>query len=201
MIKSISSLLSISLAFFLLSCNQSPIYSPKPRGYPRIIFPTKSFQIFNEPHCPFTFFTPEYTLIEKETTFFESPLENTCWFDLVYTQFNARVHCSYFDITSEPNSFEKLKSDAFKMADWHNKRANYIDEFPINHHKAKIAGHLFFIEGPAATPLQFYITDSTHHFLRGALYFNQAMEPDSMAPIYDFIRMDILTMIETLEWN
>ncbi len=199
--KPTSSLLFISLAVFLLACNQTPIYTPKPRAYPRVIFPVKSFQNFKESGCPFTFIIPEYTHIEKETSFFEAPLENDCWFDLVYPQFDARLHCSYFDMTIEQNSFEKLKTDAFKMADWHNKRANYIDEFPINHHEAQIAGYLFFIEGPAATPSQFYITDSTQHFLRGALYFNQAMEPDSMAPIYDFIRLDILTMIESLQWD
>ena len=201
MIKSTASLLIMFLAALLLGCNPTPTYTPKLRSYPKVIFPAKSFQNFEETGCPFTFITPNYTNIEKETTFFESPLENDCWFDLVYPQFDARLHCSYFNMTKEENSFEKLKTDAFKMADWHNKRANYIDEFPINHNEAQIAGYMFFIEGPAATPLQFYVTDSTHHFLRGALYFNQAMEPDSMAPIYDFIRVDILTMIESLQWN
>lgn len=201
MIKSNPSLFIILSILFLLGCEQTPLYTPKPRVFPRVIFPTKSYQSYEDPDCPFTFITPDYTFIEKETSFFESPLQNDCWFDLVYPEFEARLHCSYFDMTFGENNFEKLKNDAFKMADWHNKRANYIDEFPINHYESQIAGYLFFIEGPAATPLQFYITDSTHHFLRGALYFNQAMEPDSMAPIYDFIRLDILTMIESLQWD
>ena len=86
------------------------------------------------------------------------------------------------------------------MADWHNKKANYIDEMRIER-AGNVSGFAFVIDGPAASPFQFYLTDSTQHFLRGALYFNTQARPDSMAPIYQFVEADILKMIETFRWT
>ena len=96
--------------------------------------------------------------------------------------------------------FDKLVKDAFKLSGKHNIKANYRDEMVIkkeNH----VSGIIFDIAGPVASPTQFYLTDSTNHFLRGALYFNNRVEPDSMAPIYEFIKKDIAKLIETFSWQ
>jgi gliding motility-associated lipoprotein GldD len=60
---------------------------------------------------------------------------------------------------------------------------------------------LFEIKGNAATPYQFFATDSTTHFLRGSLYFNVYPNKDSLAPVVDFVKKDIFRLIETLEWK
>ena len=86
------------------------------------------------------------------------------------------------------------------MVDWHNKKANYIEEQGIRLPNGA-SGFIFNIEGPAASPLQFFLTDSTRHFLRGALYFNTSVNPDSLAPVLDFVKKDIFHMIETFEWK
>ena len=99
-----------------------------------------------------------------------------------------------------PDKLEELKTDAFELADWHNKRANYIDEMIIQKGNS-VSGFAFLIEGPAASPFQFYLTDSTEHFLRGSLYFNTEARPDSLAPVYEFIEEDLVHMIETFEWT
>ena len=95
---------------------------------------------------------------------------------------------------------EKLHSDAFTLAGKHNIKADYIDEIKIqkpNH----VSGFLFDIEGAAASPFQFYLTDSTKHFMRGSLYFNTESRPDSLQPVFEFMKKDIMHLINTFEWH
>ena len=83
-----------------------------------------------------------------------------------------------------------------------NQKATFIDEFPIKKQNG-VNGMLFKVEGPAASPLQFFLTDSLgqKHFLRGALYFNTQARPDSLAPVLDFVKRDVEKMLETFEWT
>ena len=197
MSKNISLVLIIFLTFF--SCGEEVSIIPKPRAYPRIDFPEKTYEVFDKDYCEFTFDFPAYAKIIQDTTFFDELPVDPCWFDVYYPDFNGRIHCSYRPIDKE-NSLEKLKQEAFKMANWHNKRANYIEEILIQKPN-KVSGFAFNMRGPSASPFQFYLTDSTNHFFRASLYFNTQVQPDSLAPVYEFVKGDILKMIETFEWN
>ena len=189
-----------ALLFFLLgACGEGPSYVPKPRAYPRVEYPEKAYRQFDESYCNFTFEYPQYAEIQQETTFFDEQPAHPCWFDLFIPAFDSRLHCSYYPINRE-TTFEKLKKDAFDLVSWHNKKANFIQEIPIQRAGA-INGIAFVIEGPAASPFQFYLTDSTENFLRGALYFNTQARPDSLKPIYDFVEADLLHIIETFQWK
>ena len=87
------------------------------------------------------------------------------------------------------------------MVDKHNVKANYRSESIIENEDARLYGVLFEIDGPVAAPLQFYVTDSTSHFLRGSLYFNSQVNRDSVAPVYDFLKLDFERMMESFEWE
>ena len=89
------------------------------------------------------------------------------------------------------------------MTDWHNKKATYINEKPLFNAAHNVKGMLFSVEGPVASQLQFFLTDTSEqkHFFRGALYFYTEANTDSLAPVYDFMRKDVERMIETFEWN
>jgi gliding motility-associated lipoprotein GldD len=191
-------LLFTACCLLTVACNEIPA-TPKPRAYPRVIYPPKTYQAFDANYCNFTFQYPTYAQIQQDTTFFNEKPVHPCWFDIYIPAFESRIYCSYYPIKGA-NSLEKLKKDAFDMVDWHNKKANYIDEMPI-HKDNQVSGYAFILDGPAASPMQFYLTDSTHHYLRGALYFNTEVNPDSMAPVYEFVKKDILKMIETFEWK
>jgi gliding motility-associated lipoprotein GldD len=115
-------------------------------------------------------------------------------------ELNATLHCSYYPITSK-NRFDELIQDAAEMANKHNVRANYIEEIPFGNKADKVYGVLYDIDGPAASPCQFYATDSTHHFLRGALYFKTQSRPDSLAPVIAFMKKDINHLLQTLKWK
>lgn len=180
------------------SC-QEEVYTPKPRGFPRVIYPVKKYKAFDENYCHFTFQMPEYAEIQQDTSFFNERPVDPCWFNIYFPAFDAYIYCSYYPLSGK-NTFDKLKNDAYALANKHDVRADYIEELPIrkNNH---VSGTAFNIEGPAASPFQFYMTDSTHHFLRGSLYFNTKARPDSLKPVLDFVKVDIMQMINTFEWR
>ena len=186
------------LCFFISSSCNSP-YIPKPTGYFRIDFPSKEYQLFNEPGYPYTFEYPVYSNIIKDTTFFETTPENPWWINIDFPQFAARVHMSYKEIGK--NKFDSLVNDAFKLSyKQHTYKASAIEDSamvtPNNVH-----GMYFTLAGNTATANQFFLTDSTKHFLRGALYFAATPNEDSMGIVNDFLKKDILHLINTLKWK
>lgn len=186
------------LSFILASCGGDQVMIPKPRMYPKVEYPTQSYQDFNEDYCTMKFQYPAYAKIQKKDYFFDDKPNNECWFDISAKALNYDIHCSYYDINAE-NTLSKLIDDSHKMANKHNQKANYREEFYINN-KQGVSGIQFEIEGPVASPLQFYVTDSTTHFFRASLYFNSKVNPDSIAPILKFVKTDIKHMVSTFEW-
>ncbi|MCB0662148.1 MAG: hypothetical protein KDC24_05385 [Saprospiraceae bacterium] len=191
-------LIVFSGLLFITSC-EDPVLSPKPRGFPRVDFPDHAYKDFGKDFCDFDFEMPVYAQIEQDTLFFEEKPKHPCWFNIYYPQFDSRIHCSYSEADS-PEALEGLKADAFDLAGKHNVKANYIDELPIQKPDGT-TGIVFDMEGPVASPFQFYLTDGKKHFLRGALYFNTQAKPDSLAPVTEFIKADVMQMINTLTWS
>lgn len=189
-----------AILFFLASC-EDPIYTPKPRGYPKVVYPERAYQKFDENYCEFTFEYPKYAHIEKDTTFFDGQPAHPCWFNISMPVFNAKLHCSYSPISPQ-TPIDELRTDAFKMTEWHNKKATYIEDRPFAKPN-NVKGMVFEVDGPVASQMQFFVTDSLEqeHFFRCALYFYTQARPDSLAPVYDFVREDIGRMIETFEWK
>jgi gliding motility-associated lipoprotein GldD len=173
--------------------------TPKPRGYPRVVFPEKGYQTFNEKYCHFSFEYPKYATVEKDSLFFREKPVNDCWFNVKIPDLNAEIHCSYYPIDAK-NSFDKLRGDAFTLANKHDIKADYIDELPIRKPDGTI-GYVFNIEGGAASPFQFFITDSTRHFLRGSLYYQAKINADSLRPINEFLKVDLIHLVNTFKWN
>jgi gliding motility-associated lipoprotein GldD len=191
-------IINLSILIFLFGCNDE-VATPKPRAYPKVIYPKHEYQKFDKSYCNFTFEFPTYAVIEQDTSFFDERPKSPCWFNLNIPSLNATVYFSYYDIKGS-NTYEKLKQDAFTLASKHNIKADFIDELPINK-SPKVKGFAFNIEGAAASPFQFFVSDSTSKFLRGALYFNAQSRPDSIAPVVNFVKTDLMQLINTFEWN
>jgi len=173
---------------------------PKPRAYPRVIYPEKAYEPFDASYCHFTFDMPVYAQIEKDTAFFDEKPKDECWFNLAVPQLNAKIFCSYYPVRNRKD-FDELVSDAFAMTNKHNIKASYIDEIPVHRPEDRVYGVVFNVEGPAASSYQFFVTDSTRHFFRGALYFNTQARPDSLAPVIRFMKKDIDRMVGTIKWQ
>jgi len=183
--------ISLFIIPFIFSCTQE--YIPKPMGYFRIDLPKKKYLQF-ESECPFTFEYPVYARVNKSDQGNVEP----CWFNVEFPQFNAKVHLSYKNVSGKINDIiEECRTLAYK----HSVKADAIDERPYVDPKNKIFGMLYEIKGNAASSVQFYASDSAHHFLRGALYFNSRPNKDSLAPVIDFIEQDIVHLIESLRWK
>ena len=181
---------------FLISCNSS--YTPKPKGYFRIEFPEKKYQLFDQPGYPYTFEYPVYANIVKDTVFFGEATENPWWININFPSFNGRIYVSYKSIGK--NSIDKLLNDAFNLTNKHTSKAYSIDESRIetpNH----IHGMLFNVGGNVATANQFFLTDSAKHFLRGALYFDATPNEDSLGIVNLFLQEDMKHMINTFHWR
>lgn len=173
---------------------------PKPRAYPRVAYPEKAYRPFGQHYCRFTFDMPVYAQIERDTTFFDQKPESDCWFNIDVPALNAKIYCSYYPVTSR-GRLDELVQDAFTLAQKHNIKANYIEEIPVHRKADRVHGIVFSIDGATASSYQFFVTDSTRHFLRGALYFNTQARPDSLAPVLAFMKQDVNRLVETLQWQ
>ena len=192
---------AVALGAALAGCGTETAQTPKPRAFPRVVYPEAGApEAFAVAVCPFTFERPGYTAVERDTAFFDEAPKDPCWFDLVTPALSGRVHFSYYPV-ADAAGFESLRDDAFELAGKHNIVANYIDERPIDLPEHRVHGFAFDIEGDVASPFQFYVTDSARHFLRGALYVNARADADSLAPVYAFLRDDLLAAIESLRWR
>lgn len=189
----------IALIIIMTSCGKERIAQPRPHQYPKITYPIQSYTSYENDECPFIMDIPAYAKAEKKKLLFDEVEADPCWFDVSLEALNATIHCSYYPI-SEKNKLEKLINDAFTMASKHNVKASFREEYVIKN-KAGYAGLMFKINGPVATPFQFYMTDSISHFLRGSLYFDQQVNQDSIAPTVDFIEEDLDVMLNSLEWR
>ena len=176
----------------LYSC-ESP-YSPKPRGYFRIDFPEKAYT-HSDTLFPYSFEYPVYSVISES----EHARDEKFWIDIDFEQFNATVHISYKKI--DDNLFTYLE-DAYTLATKHIPKADAIYDSVIIDRSRNIFGLIYQIEGSeVASPYQFLLTDSTSHFVRGALYFNVIPNNDSLQPVIDFLKEDIDHLINTFNWN
>jgi len=185
------SIFLISVILIFASCEES--YVPKPRGYIRIDYPEKKYKTYDTV-SPYIFDYPTYSHIEKDHN------RNTeeYWVNVSYPSLNAKIHMSYKDISGNLAEFEE---DTRKLAYKHTQVADAINEKVWVSQENKVYGILYEIKGNAASQVQFYLTDSIKHFVRGALYFSVRPNKDSLAPANAFIRKDIDYMIETFRWS
>jgi len=173
------------------ACNRKN--TPKPRGYYRISFPERNYQHYSSP-CPYSFEYPVYGRVLKDLERGSEP----CWINIDFPAFNGKIHISYKPVVNNLNSYLE---DTYALAYKHTVKAESIQEQLIDNREKKVFGILYNIEGNTASSVQFFLTDSTQHFLRGALYFKTSIDKDSLAPIIEFFKEDVLHFIDTFEWN
>ena len=179
------------------SCGEKPT-APKPRGYPSIALPVHDTVPLNR-DCPFVF----YYFKEAEIRPYVggSAMANACWFNIDYPMYNAALYLTYLPVPSSDALGELIDDAHQQVFSGHSMMASAIGQQTILRPKDRVYGTLFKLEGKAATPFQFYVTDSTQHFLRGSLYFNFTANYDSLAPVVSFLHRDIQTMVNSLRWE
>jgi gliding motility-associated lipoprotein GldD len=198
----------------ICSCNRP--YTPKPRGYFRIDFPERSYVEFNEQGFPYRFDYPAYGRIVRDSSLFDGAEKNPFWINIDFPGFNGRIYLSYKAIGGSSsykvkrgekyidsvamNTFDGLVDEAYRMTFKHTTKASGISDSLFRTANG-VSGAYFRVEGNAATARQFYVTDSTRHFLRGALYFDSTPNEDSLSVVNAFLEADMRHLIETLRWQ
>jgi gliding motility-associated lipoprotein GldD len=176
---------------FSMACDRG--YTPKPSGYIRVHYPEKEYVEFNEP-APFAFEVPVYAGVEPADPKSAEPY----WYDVKFPDFRGTVHISYKPIDDDLEGYiEDTRTLVYK----HTSRADGIVEVPFVDRDNRRYGILYELGGNVASPVQFFLTDSTDHFLRGSLYFNTTANRDSLNPMIRFVKQDIEHLIETVRWK
>ncbi len=177
----------MSSLFLLSNCKKK--YTPKPRGFFRIDLPEKEYTDLNK-ELPHNFQAPKYIEIH--------PDHSKYWINIDYPEYKGRIHLSYHSIE---NNLPQLLEDTRKFVYKHTIKADAISEQVYDRPEENVHGILYEIDGNAASSVQFFLTDSTENFLRGALYFYVEPNKDSLAPVIDFIKKDIRVLMESFEWK
>ena len=200
-------LLAIIILFFQCSTD----YLPKPKGYNRIELPDHSY--FSLPDTlPYTFEISKLARINTDTSWifmkriqeaikpWEKTVKERYWIDLVYDTLDADVEITYKAIQGKEELMKAYFGDAYKLTSQHQIKAYSIEESILTTPRGLTAA-IAEINGEVPTPIQFVTTDSVKHFLRGALYFKTATKNDSLAPVIDYIKKDIIHLLNTLKWK
>lgn len=179
------------MILYTSSCRHD--YTPKPRGYMKIDYPAKNYILFDE-KAPFTFNYPDYAKIEPDTSINAEPF----WYNILFPEFDGTIYLSYKELNKNLSVFiEDSRSLVYK----HSIKAESIDESLVSKPEIPLYGIIYDLKGNTASSLQFFLTDSIRHFLRGSLYFNTPPEKDSLAPVIAFIRQDVEELVNSFKWE
>lgn len=206
---------AIVFLLVMVSCNST--YTSKKKGYFNVDFPERKYLVFDDPEVPYTFEYPEYAKIVKDSTYFDTNPENPYWRNIDFPQFNARIFLSYKAIggkalykVKQPdgnykdslgiNYFDRMVNDAFNLTNKNEAVATSIKDSLFTTQNG-ISGVYFKVGGNAATARQFFMSDTSRNFIRGALYFDTTPNADSLKPVQDFLQKDIEHLINTFRWK
>lgn len=186
---------ALLLLAVVTGCGEVPV--PKPKGFFRIDMPEHVYIAFEatDESLPFTFEYPTFGRLNFNKEFNNEP----GWFNIEFPSYRASLYLTYKGIN---RNFDDLMEQTYRMnVKNHISRADAISQSPFSNDSAKVHGILYDLKGNTATAVQFYATDSVKHFLRGSLYFEAAPNADSLEPVVEYFREDIVTLMETLRWK
>jgi len=180
---------TIPLFIFSTACNNDH-YSPRPIGYFRIDMEAHNYQL-SEIDCPFSFeYSKQAVLIQKE--------KGICWYNIYYPKLGATVYLTYIALN---NDLKEHLDQTQKLTYEHQVKASKIKRIPISVPDKNIYGLKYRLSGEVASAIQFYITDSTKHYIRGSLYFNTVVNSDSLKPVIDYIDVEIQHLTDSFVWK
>jgi gliding motility-associated lipoprotein GldD len=184
--KTITFSFLITIFFAVFSCKNDVV--PKPSSYLRLDYPVAEYVHF-ENDCHFTFDMNSNAVIKQK---------GDCNFEINYPKMKATVYLSYKPVN---NNVNVLLRDAQKLTYEHVIKADDILEQPYLNSKNKVYGMFYQVDGNAATNTQFYVTDSTKHFVAGSVYFYAKPNFDSIMPATSYLKNDMQNLMESLKWK
>ncbi len=196
-ISAFRAVIGVCVAALLTGFGCTPDYTPRPRGWNRIDLPRPAYRPLRGAH-PYTFEVSAYAKELRDSSRFA--VNEPHWINLYYPRFGASIQLTYEDLPPQPGKLQALIADARKLTSKHEVKASGIQEKLLTT-PAGLTADVFDLSGEVPSQFQFYVTDSTHHFLRGALYFRTAVANDSLRPVIEFIRADAVQLLNTLRFK
>jgi gliding motility-associated lipoprotein GldD len=193
-VKNVGAFLFVLLASaMLLSCSKD--YTPKPKGYNRLPLPDTVYQALPD-SLPYQFQYSRFALLRKDT----SAIREKHWVEIYYPTLKANIHITYKKLMNSEQLLKEFLNDAYVLTAKHQIKANAINETIVTRKDRKVA-IIAEIEGEVPSQFQFTMTDSTKNFLRGALYFNTKVQNDSLKPAIDFMKKEMMRIVNTIEFK
>lgn len=185
--------LMVGICFFCLSCDRD--YLPKPLGYNRLELPVADYHSLPDT-LPYQFEYSKHAKLLDDS----SAINERYWIELYYPLLKSNIHITYKALHGNGKLLKEFLDDAYRLTSKHQIKAYAINEVITTTPSGKTAV-IAELEGEVPSQFQFTITDSSRHFLRGALYFNTKVQNDSLAPAIEYMKKDIMHLINTLEWK
>jgi gliding motility-associated lipoprotein GldD len=176
-----------------LSCSKD--YQPKPKGYNRIPLPDTAYRPLPD-SLPYRFEYSKYATLLKDTSW----ISERHWVEINYPTLKANIHITYKKLMNNEQLLKEFLNDAYVLTAKHQIKANAINETIVTTKEGKVAV-IAEIEGEVPSQFQFTMTDSSKNFLRGALYFNTQVQNDSLKPAIEFMKKEIMHIVNSLEWK
>lgn len=174
------------------SCTKN--YLPKPLGYNRLNLPEHTYQDSPD-SLPYRFQYSQSAELLPDTVGFREPY----WILVNYPDLKATIHLTYKRIGSE-KELREFFEDAYTLASKHQIRAYAIEETIVTTPYGKKVV-IAEIAGEVPSQFQFTLSDSTRHWLHGAVYFNTQVNNDSLQPAIEYIKIDAMQLINSLRWE
>ena len=178
------------------ACNSR--FTPKETGYPATLLPKKVYLTDAVNGMPYTFDIPSYAVVDKKAAAMGVEAFKTGWMNLQFPNLNATLYISYNEV--QKDKLDVLVRDAYNFANNHSNKASFIEDSAFENPQGH-KGVFFHLGGDVASPYQFFITDSSRHFLRAALYFDTTPNADSLAPVIDFLYQDLKQLVHSFHWK
>lgn len=186
-------LIVVIVLFYLSGCKKEPTVTPKPKGYFRLDLPAQQYRVFDTIDLPFTF---QYSSAANYT--FEKK-NDAMWIHVRYPQLKAVLEMTYIPVN---HNFRELLLNDEELVKVHYVKADNVENSYVKDDSASLYGKIYDISGKeVACPLQFWLSDTTHHYLHSSLYFEFSPNNDSLQPVIQYIRNDVMKMINTFEWK
>jgi gliding motility-associated lipoprotein GldD len=186
-------LLFFCIFFGISSCQTE--YRPKPKGYNRLILPPATYQATPD-SLPYFFEYSTFATLKKDT----SQVSEKDWVEVWYPSLHATVHITYKKLDGSISQLKEYLNDAYILTAKHQIKAYAIEESISKTPSGKTA-IIAEIDGEVPSQFQFTLTDSSKNFLRGALYFNVKVQNDSLRPAIDYVKKDVMHLINTVSWK
>ena len=181
------------LVLFVSSCGGGEISIPKPPTYLRMNLPNHNYKLYNSV-CPYTFEISEIFQVDDVN----DETGQTCHKEIKLGPLNGVIHFSYINMVEPLSRYVNYSND---KVDEHKIKANSIEDLKIIRKKDRVFGTFFELKGDVATPFQFYLTDSTKRFVSGVVYFNSVPNYDSLKPSLDYLKLDLMKLVNTFKWK